>query len=108
MIGKLFLALPVLLLPQLVSAQTIVTDPQLEATAQQIQATQTQILQQLVAIHSLLLNGQTSLSPAQRAAMASSMEKAIAAADSTGRASVSSTLSGKLAAPATEVAATGK
>ena len=108
MIRKLFLALPVLLLPQLVSAQTVVVDPQLEATASSIQATQTQILQQLVAIHALLLNGQTSLSPAQRAAMASGMEKAIAADNSTGKASVNSTPSSNLPAPTTEVATTSK
>ena len=108
MIRKLFLALPVLLLPQLVSAQVVVADPSLEATAASIQATQTQILQQLVAIHALLLNGQTSLSPAQRAAMASGMEKAIAAVDSTGKAPVSSTPSSNSSAPSTNVATNSK
>lgn len=103
MIRKLFLALPVLLLPQFASAQQmVVTDPTLEATAASIQATQTQILQQLLAIHSLLLNGQASLSPAQRAAMASGMEKMIAAVDSTDKAS------SKLATSNIGGAATGK
>lgn len=102
MIRKLFLALPVLLLSQFASAQMVVTDPSLEATAASIQATQTQILQQLIAIHSLLLNGQASLSPAQRTAMADSMEKMIAAVDSSGK------TSGKLASSNVGGAATGK
>jgi hypothetical protein len=108
MIRKLFLALPLLLLSPFVSAQTIVSDPQLEATTASINATQTQILQQLLAIHTLLLDGQASITPAQRTALNAEMARALAAAPPSGNAPANSILPGNPAASTSEVAASRK
>ena len=79
---KFFLALPVLLLPQFASAQTLVSDTQTHSQLQQIYATQLsqyqtelQILQQLQTLNQKMTSNQTSVSIAEREALTAQIAK---------------------------------